>query len=324
MAKVLVVGGAGYIGSHVAKLLQKKGHQVSVFDDLSTGFRELAKYGDFHLGSILDPQEVRAVIKQVAPDAVLHFAARAAVGESVENPSLYYEVNVAGSYQLFSALRELAPKAKIIFSSTCAVYGAVEGRLNETLPLNPVNPYGRTKKMIEEMLADFSHAYDTRYVSLRYFNASGADAEGEIGEMHNPETHLIPRLLENALDPSFEMKIFGDKHATPDGSCIRDYIHVEDLADAHLRAMEYLLNGGKSDVFNLGTAKGSSVFEVLKLVESTSERKLKYQIVGARAGDPPALIADSSKIERVLGWKPKNDLKSIVHSAWSWIQKRPR
>jgi UDP-glucose 4-epimerase len=204
------------------------------------------------------------------------------------------------------------------------VYGAVEGRLNEQLPLNPVNPYGRTKKMIEEMLADFSAAYGTRYVSLRYFNASGADSSGQIGEMHEPENHLIPRLLENALDPTFEMQIFGDKHPTKDGTCIRDYIHVEDLAEAHILAMDYLLKGGKSDVFNLGTAQGSSVMDVIKMVEQVSKKKLQYKVVGPRAGDPPALIADSSKIERVLGWKPKRDLQEIVGSAWSWIQKRPR
>lgn len=325
MARVMVVGGAGYIGAHVAKALTRAGHKVLIFDDLSTGFRELAKYGAFREGSILRQEDLVPVLDQFKPEAVMHFAARIEVGESVTDPALFYSVNVKGSQELLNAIRTVCPKAKIVFSSTCAVYGAVDGVLSEKLPLLPVNPYGRTKRIVEEMLADYGAAYGMRYTALRYFNAAGADSEGELGEMHNPETHLIPRLLEKAQGKSHEeVQIYGNDYETPDGTCVRDYIHVEDLAKAHLLAMDRLLAGGESEAFNLGTAKGSSVLEVIRTVEQVTGKNLSLNIGPRRAGDPPKLIADSQKAEKALRWRAEKDLESIVKSAWQWAQTRPR
>jgi len=321
MSKVLVVGGAGYIGSHVCKALVRAGHQVQILDDLSTGFRVLAKYGEFHEGSILNKNTVENILKNFQPDAVMHFAARAEVGESVINPALYYEQNVLGSYNLVEGMREFSPKAKCIFSSTCAVYGEVTTALTETMPLAPVNPYGRSKRIIEEIFLDYAYAYDFRFVSLRYFNAAGADSETELGEMHNPETHLIPRLLEKCKSPaSQEVKIFGNDYPTPDGTCIRDYIHVEDLASAHLKAMEYLLGGGKSEIYNLGTTQGSSVLEVIKMVEKVTEKKIDLPVAPRRPGDPARLIASSTKFQKQFSWTPKHNLESIVKTAWNWVK----
>lgn len=321
--KVLVVGGAGYVGSHAAKALSKAGHQVTIFDDLSTGHRELAKYGKLVEGSILDGDAVAKVLQETKPDCVMHFAAKALVGESMQDPALYYRVNVLGSVNLFEGVRQIVPKAAVVFSSTCTLYGVASGRLSEELPLAPVNPYGVTKKLIEDLLRDYGHAYGLRSICLRYFNAAGADSAGELGELHDPETHLIPRLLLAARGGfSEEVKIFGDDYPTKDGTCVRDYIHVEDLADAHMRAMDHLLRGGKSDVFNLGTTHGASVLEVLRMVEKVTKKKLDIKTAPRRAGDPPELVANSNKAKKELGWVAKHDLESVVTTAWNFLKGR--
>lgn len=322
MAKVLVVGGAGYIGSHTAKALHKAGHEVMNFDDLSTGHRELAKYGAFTPGNILHRDEVTNVLERFRPDAVLHFAARALVGESVQNPALYYEMNVTGSFELIDGVRRVVPGAAFVFSSTCSLYGVTGNPLSEIDPVAPTNPYGRTKRMVEEMLADYSATYGLKYAVLRYFNAAGADPDGELGEWHEPETHLVPRLLLHVLDPaSHPIQIFGDDYETPDGTCIRDYVHVSDLADAHLRAMDYLFRGGACDIFNLGTTKGSSVLDVIRMVEKITGKRLEIPVGPRRVGDPPRLVAGSKKALGVLGWRPQHDLESIVRTAWAWAGK---
>lgn len=323
MARVLIVGGAGYVGSHAAKALVKAGHEVMNFDNLSTGHRELAKYGAFTLGNILFRDEVTKVLEKFRPEAVMHFAARALVGESVQSPALYYESNVMGAFELIDGVRRVCPEAPVIFSSTCSLYGATDEPLSEINPIAPMNPYARTKRMIEEMLADYHAAYGLKYCVLRYFNAAGCDPEGELGELHDPETHLIPRLLKHVKDPSgHPVQIFGKDYPTEDGTCIRDYVHVSDLADAHRRAMDYLFNGGASDVFNLGTTKGHSVLEVVRMVEQVTGKKLSLPVGPRRAGDPPRLVAGSKKALGVLGWRPQHDLESIVRSAWNFEKAR--
>ncbi|NUM88405.1 MAG: UDP-glucose 4-epimerase GalE [Bdellovibrionales bacterium] len=323
--RVLVVGGAGYVGSHAAKRLAREGHSVFVLDDLSTGHRELARYGELIEGTVLSEADVAAALEKALPDCVMHFAARALVGESMENPALYYQVNVQGSMNLFDAVRRLRPGAKLVFSSTCSLYGDAGGRLDESLPLRPVNPYGTTKKLVEDLLRDYSRAYGMRSVCLRYFNAAGADSEGELGEIHEPETHLIPRLLRAHKHGAIgDFRIHGGDYPTRDGTCVRDYIHVEDLADAHVRAMDYLLRGGGTDVFNLGTEKGSSVLEVARAVERATGARLDLSTGPRRAGDPAELVAVSEKAGRVLGWRARHDLDSVVRSAWAFIEKHPR
>lgn len=325
MAKVLVVGGAGYVGSQAAKTLVKAGHDVTIFDNLSTGFRELAKYGRFVEGDILDAAALREVMRETAPDAVMHLAARALVGESVESPHLYYETNVKGSFELLEAMRALPRLPVLIFSSTCSLYGVTETALSELDPVAPVNPYARSKHIVEGMLADYAVAYGLRFVSLRYFNAAGCDPEGEIGELHEPEAHLIPRLLLHALDPALHpVKILGDDYPTEDGTCVRDYVHVEDIASAHVFAMERLLDGSGSDVFNLGTNRGSSVREVIRVVERVVQKKLQIPVAPRRPGDPPRLVAGSKKARNLLGWAPRHDLESIVKTAWHWTREKRR
>lgn len=322
MAKILITGGAGYVGSQTAKTLFRAGHQVVVFDNLSTGFRKLVKFGPLIEGDIRDSALISSTIQKVKPDVVMHFAAKALVGESVENPGLYYDNNVHGSLVLLQSLVQHSPKTKFIFSSTCSLYGVTDEPISELQSLAPINPYAKSKAMVEEMLADFSAAHDLSYVALRYFNAAGCDPEGEVGELHEPEAHLVPRLLLNSLNPSsYSVTIFGNDYPTNDGTCVRDYVHVEDLAEAHRLSMEYLLKGGASDFFNLGTTKGSSVLEVLRMVEKVTGKKLNIPIGPRRPGDPPKLVAGSKKAVGVLGWRPKHDLESIVRSAWAWTEK---
>lgn len=319
MASVFVVGGAGYVGSQAAKLLVSAGHQVTVYDDLSTGFESLARYGKFVRGDIRDRSTLARALAAAAPDAVMHFAARAEVGESVQNPGLYYEVNVAGTHCLLEEVRVLPRMPVVIFSSTCSVYGITEQPLSEIDAIAPMNPYARSKRMVEEMLADYAAAYGLRYTALRYFNAAGCDPAGEVGELHEPESHLIPRLLLHCLNPAaYTMKIFGEDYPTPDGTCIRDYIHVEDLGRAHLQAMDRLLRGGTSDIFNLGTGRGTSVREVVRAVEKVTGRKLDLPVAPRRPGDPPRLVAGSKKARNLLAWVPEHDLESIVRTAWEW------
>jgi UDP-glucose-4-epimerase GalE len=325
MAKVLVVGGAGFVGSQVAKSLVRAKHEVVVFDNFSTGFRELARYGRLVEGDIRDPDALRALLGQFQPEAVMHFAAKALVGESVSDPSLYYDTNVRGTWQLLEALRRLPSPPVFIFSSTCSVYGATDSPLSEIDPIAPMNPYARSKRMVEEMLSDYDQAYGLRSVSLRYFNAAGCDPDGEIGELHEPESHLIPRLLMHAIDPkAHPVTIFGDDYPTDDGTCVRDYIHVEDLARAHISAMEKLLAGARTDLFNLGTTKGSSVREVIRVVEKVTGKKLDVPIGPRRPGDPPLLVAGSKKARNILNWVPSHDLESIVRTAWAWAKEKRR
>lgn len=323
MAKVLVVGGAGFVGSQTAKSLVRGKHEVVIFDDLSTGFRELAKYGRLVEGDIRDPAALKKLFEGYQPDAVMHFAAKALVGESVSDPSLYYDSNVRGTWQLLEAMRALPKLPVFIFSSTCSLYGAADSPLSEIDPVAPMNPYARSKRMVEEMLGDYDQAYGLRFVSLRYFNAAGCDPEGEVGELHDPESHLIPRLLLHAMDPkAHPVTIFGDDYPTDDGTCVRDYIHVEDLARAHISAMEKLLGGARSDFFNLGTTKGSSVREVIRMVEKVTGKKLDIPIGPRRPGDPPLLVAGSKKARNILSWVPSHDLESIVRTAWAWAKEK--
>ncbi|MBI4656270.1 MAG: UDP-glucose 4-epimerase GalE [Elusimicrobia bacterium] len=315
--KILITGGAGYIGSHANKLLNKKGFKTVVFDNLSRGHKEFAKWGEFFYGDIRNKREIHACFKKHRISAVMHFAAYAYVGESVSEPAKYYENNLSGAINLLDAMREFKAKS-FIFSSTCAVYGVPERiPIIENHKRCPVSPYGKSKFMIEEILKDYESAYGIRHVNLRYFNAAGADPELEIGEWHEPETHLIPIVLRNR-----SVRIFGTDYETPDGTCIRDYVHVQDLAAAHLAALEYLLEGKRSDSFNLGNGSGFSVKEVIETCADVAGKKIKSENSKRRPGDPPVLIADSSKAKKILKWKPRYiDLHAIIETAWKWHNK---
>jgi UDP-arabinose 4-epimerase len=316
---VFVTGGAGYVGSHCCKAFANAGWNVVVFDNLSRGWREMVRWGDLIEGDILDIESLKAAMARVKPDAVAHFAAFAYVGESVEEPGMYYRNNSLGTLNILDAMRANAVK-NIVFSSTCATYGVpVRTPIDEEHPQSPINPYGWSKFIVEKMLADYSVAHDLRYAALRYFNAAGADPDGTIGERHEPETHVIPLAIRGALKNDYTFTIFGNDFDTRDGTGLRDYIHVADLADAHCRALEYLLGGGASDVFNLGTGNGTTVEEIAAAVEYVSGRSLPRKIGPRRVGDPPALVASAEKAERILGWKPQHsDIKNIIASAWRW------
>ena len=322
MTNVLVTGGAGYIGSHCCKELHRRGFNPITFDNLVYGFKEFVRWGEFYHGDLGNLQDLEACFNQYRIDAVIHFAAYAYVGESVTDPLKYYENNVRYTIHLLQA--SLAHDVRyFIFSSSCATYGIPESvPIDETHPLNPINPYGRTKKMIEDILKDCDTAYGLRYNSLRYFNAAGADPEGEIGERHNPETHLIPLILDVAAGKSKGIKIFGNDYPTEDGTCIRDYIHVTDLARAHVLALEGLLGGAASDYFNLGQGQGFSVKEVVEQVSKITGRKIASKYVDRRSGDPPVLVASSSKAKKCLDWHPAyTDLEEIIRTAWNWHRK---
>ncbi len=321
--KILVTGGAGYIGSHICKALKAKGHDVVVFDNLRYGHRDLVRWGEFEEGDLLDRAALDAVFKKHAPTAVMHFAAYAYVGESVTDPAMYYRNNVLGSLNLAEAARAHGVK-NFIFSSTCAVYG-VPGKIpiTEDLPLNPINPYGNTKLVIEKLLEDFSSAYGLKSVRLRYFNAAGADPDGEAGEDHTPETHLIPLVLDAALGRRPGISIYGTDYDTPDGTCVRDYIHVTDLAGAHILALEYLLGGGETCALNLGNSKGHSVREVVETARGVTGRGFKVTEGPRRPGDPPRLIGSYQRAEKVLGWRPSmSDIETIIEHAWRWHTSR--
>lgn len=322
MKTLLVVGGAGYIGSHTAKLLVKSGYEVVVFDNLSMGHERLAKYGKLIVGDLANIADISRVFEEYKIDAVFHFAAFAYVGESVKDPQKYYKNNVQNTLNLLESMLKYDVK-KIIFSSTCATYGNPQYMpIDEKHPQNPINPYGKTKLVIEQILQDYDSAYNLKYVTLRYFNAAGADSDGELGEMHTPETHLIPLAVEVIHGKKDFIEVFGDNYDTKDGSCIRDYIHVEDLADAHLRAYEYLRKEKESNVFNLGTQNGLSVFEIIKTIEKISNKKIAFKISQRRDGDPATLIASPKKAFEVLKWKAKkSDIKNIIESALRWHQK---
>jgi UDP-arabinose 4-epimerase len=316
MHRVLVTGGAGYIGSHTAKLLAAKGVEPVVYDNLVTGNRSSVRWGPFVHGDILDTAHLAQALMQHRPDAVIHFAASAYVGESVEDPSKYYRNNVAGTQSLLNACR-LAKVDKIIFSSSCATYGVPASLpIKETTPQAPINPYGRTKLIAEHMLQDYAAAYGIRYVALRYFNACGADPDGELGEWHDPETHLIPRALLAASGRIPHLAVFGHDYETADGTCIRDYIHVNDLARAHLLAFDHLNAGGENLAVNLGTGKGSSIREILDAVARTTGREVPIELHPRRAGDPPSLYADPSLAAKTLGFSTEfSDLDTIVRTA---------
>lgn len=316
---ILVCGGAGYIGSHVNKMLNRKGYDTVVFDNLIYGHREAVKWGEFVDGDLKNPEEIRAVFEKYHIEAVMHFAAYAYVGESVADPEKYYFNNVICTLNLLHAMREHGC-SEIIFSSTCATYGEPgQVPIMEEMEQKPINPYGASKLMVERILRDYSAAYGMKAVVLRYFNAAGADPEGEIGEDHTPETHLIPLVLDAAAGKREDIKVFGTDYPTRDGSCVRDYIHVNDLASAHVQALKYLQNGGETDFFNLGNEQGTSVLEVIEAVRKVTEKKFQVTQTDRRAGDPATLVGSSEKAKRVLGWEPEyGDIETIIKHAWGW------
>lgn len=317
---VLVIGGAGYIGSHSARALRRAGHDVIVFDNLSTGYEFLASGFELIQGDILDAPALKRVLSRV--DAVMHFAAHAYVGESVVNPTKYFRNNVEGGLSLLNAMVESGVK-KIIFSSTCAVYGEpAKVPIDETTPRQPVNPYGVSKLFFEQALASYDRAYGLRFASLRYFNAAGADESGEVGELHEPETHLIPLALSAAAGTGPQLQVFGSDYPTPDGTCIRDYIHVNDLADAHVKALAHLSSGNESFAVNLGTGTGYSVQQVISAVEQATGKTVPRRLAPRRPGDPPALVANPAKAQALIHWKANRGLPEIVATAWKWMQSR--
>lgn len=316
---ILVCGGAGYIGSHINKQLHKEGYETIVFDNLIYGHKEAVKWGKLVIGDLKNVDEIEAVFKNNQIDAVFHFAAYAYVGESVNHPEKYYYNNVANTLNLLHVMMKYGCN-KIIFSSTCATYGEPEKvPITEDMPQNPINPYGATKLMVERIFQDYHKAYGLQYVVLRYFNAAGADPDGEIGESHNPETHILPLVLDAASGKRPDIKVFGTDYDTPDGSCIRDYIHVYDLATAHLLALHHLEARKESQFFNLGNEKGTSVLEVVDSVKRVTRRNLKVTLTDRRPGDPAKLVGSSQKAQEVLGWKPiYGDIDAIVGHAWKW------
>lgn len=320
---ILICGGAGYIGSHTNKLLSQQGYETVIFDNLVYGHKEAVKWGTFIQGDLKNLEEIEAVFQKYPIDAVFHFAAYAYVGESVQEPKKYYYNNVVNTLNLLHVMHQHSCN-KIVFSSTCATYGEPEKvPITENILQDPINPYGFTKLAVEHILKDYHRAYGLEYAVLRYFNAAGADPEGEIGESHNPETHLIPLVLDAAAGKRPDLKVFGTDYPTADGSCVRDYIHVTDLAQAHLLALKYLENGGESDCFNLGNEKGTSVLEIVEAVKRVTGRNFKVTLADRRLGDPAVLVGSSEKARRVLGWKPEYaDIDTIVRHADAWCQSR--
>ncbi|KRQ87192.1 UDP-glucose 4-epimerase [Caloramator mitchellensis] len=321
---ILVTGGAGYIGSHTVKMLNKMGKNVVAYDNLVKGHKDAVKCDVFVKGDIFDSELLEDTIKKYNIDSVIHFAAYSLVGESMEKPMMYYKNNVEGTLNLLEVMLKNGVK-NLVFSSTAAVYGEPERvPITEDLPKNPTNVYGRTKLIMEGAMEDYSRSYGLNYIALRYFNACGADEEGDIGEDHNPESHLIPLVLQAALGKRDSIKIFGDDYPTNDGTCIRDYIHVNDLAMAHYLALEALINGHKSDVYNLGNGVGFSVKEIIDAAEEVVGHPIKREIVSRRPGDPAILIASSEKIKNDLGWKTKyTDIKEIIRTAYIWHKNNP-
>ena len=316
---ILVAGGAGYIGSHTVKELDREGFDVLVFDNFSSGKQELVGRRPFVRGDLMDRAAIRDAFKSRSVEAVLHFASLIQVGESYADPRKYYSHNLLSSLNLLDAMLE-AGVNKLIFSSSAAVYGVPEETpIPETHPLNPANPYGQTKLMVERILRDYDRAYGLKSVSLRYFNAAGADPGGDTGEMHDPETHLIPNVLLSLLGRTSPLGVFGNDFPTPDGTAVRDYIHVTDLAGAHVLALKALLAGGPSDAINLGTNMGFSVLEVIREAERVTGRKIAYDVRPRREGDVAVLLASKDRAERTLGWKPRfSALGNIIETAWHW------
>lgn len=322
MKNILVIGGAGYIGSHTVKMLAEKGYNPVVFDNLSKGHREAVSAYPFEEGDLGDKARLTEVFQKHHIDAVMHFAAFIEVGESVKEPSKYYHNNVSKVLNLLDSMVENKVKY-FVFSSTAATFGEpVKEKIDETHPQLPINPYGNTKLMVEKMLADFDEAYGLKSTALRYFNASGADDSGEIGESHDPESHLIPIVLQAAAGKRPSIKMFGDDYPTPDGTCVRDYVHVNDLARAHILALEKMFRDNTSERFNLGSGNGYSVAELVKEAKRITGIDFKVEVAPRRAGDPAVLVADSTKAQTVLGWKPEYNLTRIIETAWKWEQNR--
>jgi UDP-glucose 4-epimerase len=321
---ILVTGGAGYIGSHCVLNLIQNNIDVVIFDNLELGHIEtvktLQKYGSvtFEQGDLKNFDDINSVFQKNKIDAVIHFAAYSQVGESMQNPEKYYYNNVSGTSNLLKAMIENKVD-KIVFSSTAATYGEPQYvPIDENHPQNPINPYGQSKLTVEKILDDYDKAHNIKSVSLRYFNAAGADSQGRIGEWHNPETHLIPNILKSTLTEGETFQLFGDDYETKDGSCVRDYINVEDLVEAHKLALEYLFNGGKTDYFNLGTNEGSSVKEVFAACEAVTGQKIPLEIKPRRAGDPAILVAENKKAKEILKWNPKKTLEDSIRTAYEW------
>ena len=317
--KVLVCGGAGYVGSHMVRRLLRDGVQTVVFDNLSTGHRESVGETVLVQGDLLAPSQLQDVFARHRFDAVMHFCARSLVGESMQQPYGYYENNVVGTLNLLQAMRE-ADVDKLVFSSTAAVFGHPQSELiDECHPTRPINPYGASKRMVEIILEDAARAYGLRSVALRYFNAAGASPEGDIGESHSPETHLIPNMLRAANGDAPALKVFGNDYATPDGTCVRDYVHVDDLADAHSRALDFMASNEGAHAFNLGNGAGFSVLQMIHAASEVAQRSIPYEIAPPRAGDPDRLVAASAKARRELGWAPRyTDIAQIIETAWRW------
>ncbi len=316
---ILVTGGAGYIGSHTCKALAADGYTPVSYDSLVYGHEAAVKWGPFERGDLADRKRLSETFHRYEPAAVIHFAAFAYVGESIDNPGKYYVNNVSGTLNLLETMREFDCH-KIIFSSTCATFGEPEKLpITESTCQNPINPYGRSKLMIEQILKDYDTAYGIKHVALRYFNAAGADPDGESGEDHTPETHLVPLVIDVALGRRKNIEIFGTDYNTPDGTAIRDYIHVTDLADAHVKSLKIIDKQDHSDQFNLGTGVGTSVQEIVDMVARVSRRKIPVKYGQRRPGDPPALIADAARALKKLHWAPGySDLETIVRTAWNW------
>jgi UDP-glucose 4-epimerase len=320
--KILVTGGAGYIGSHMLRTLGEKGHDVVVYDNLSSGHEASVLYGRLVVADLSDTETLGNLFEAEKFDAVMHFAAHIEVGESVRNPLKYYRNNFSNALNLIGTCVKSGVN-KFVFSSTAAVYGVPDTvPITEKAPVRPVNPYGSSKAMVERVLDDTGLATGLRYVSLRYFNAAGADPQGRIGEMHDPETHLIPLAIKAAMGKYKAFGIFGTDYDTPDGTCIRDYIHVDDLTDAHVLALDHLASGNDSGVFNCGYGRGYSVREVVETARKVTGIDFPVRETGRRAGDPPSLVADSSKLRKELGWNPSHDnLEYIIKTAWEWEKK---
>ena len=322
--KILVCGGAGYIGSHMVKHLVDAGHSVVVLDNLSTGHREAVACATLLEADLNQPTQLEEAFSRASFDAVIHFSARSLVGESISEPYKYYHNNVAGTLNLLAAMRRHGVE-KIVFSSTAAIFGnPCAGSIDEDHPVAPINPYGRSKYMVEQLLSDAARAYGLRSAALRYFNAAGADPDGGLGESHHPETHLIPNLLRSVLGAGPKLRIFGDDYPTKDGTCVRDYVHVSDLVSAHVLALDYLDQRPGAHAFNLGNGIGFSVLEVIAAASSVTGSCVDYEVVGRREGDPAVLVASSDKAKRLMGWSPKyQDIQQIIDTAWRW-HKNPR
>lgn len=319
---ILVCGGAGYIGSHMCKLLAKEGYTPVTFDNLSTGHKQAVRWGPLETGDLLDQSALQALFERHKFSAVMHFAARSLVGESVKDPGLYFRNNVTGTLNLLDAMHH-AGVGQLVFSSTAAVYGDPKYTpIDENHPAQPINPYGLSKWMAEQQIAECCRAHELRAVCLRYFNAAGADRDGETGEAHEPETHLIPNIIKAALNPQLgPIKLFGDNYDTPDGTCVRDYIHVEDLCQAHLKAMHYMQDHSGHHIFNLGTGRGHSVVEVLDHCRHLCGGAPESIVKPRRAGDPATLVASAQRAAEQLNWRPQQDLGEIFQSALRWHRK---